>query len=104
MARKEWLINGDRSSKFFQNRANLRRKRKLVMKLRDDCGIWIDDQKLIADKFISDYTQRFKSAHNTHRVILNMGIPELISDNDNAKLTKLPNIDEVKDALWHRFY
>jgi len=57
LARKEWLVNGDRNSKFFQNKANFRRKRKLVMKLQDDCGIWIDDHKLIAQKFISDYTQ-----------------------------------------------
>jgi len=25
------------------------------MKLLDDCGIWIEDHKMIAEKFISDY-------------------------------------------------
>ena len=73
MARKEWLVNGDRNSKSFHNRANSRRTRKLVIKLRDDCGIWIDDRKLIANKFISDFTQQFKFAHNTNKVSQNWG-------------------------------
>ena len=72
------------------------------MKLQDDCGIWIDDQKLIANKFVLNYTQLFKSAYNTQRVIPNMGIPKLVPDNDNTELTKLPNLDEVKDALFSK--
>jgi len=64
LARKEWLVIGDRNSKFFQTRANARRKKKIAMKLKDECGIWIDNQKMIADKFITDYTNMFKSAHN----------------------------------------
>ena len=45
---KSARLNGDRNSKFFQNKAIFRRKRKLVMKLQDDCGIRIDDHKMIA--------------------------------------------------------
>jgi len=41
---KEWLVHGDRNSRYFQQRANTRQKKKLVMKLKDDCGIWIDNQ------------------------------------------------------------
>ena len=93
---EEWLINGDRNSKFFQNNVNSKRKRKLVMKLRDDCGIWIEDHKMIADKFISDYMQRFKSTHNKARVLPNLGLSKLISDLDNNELIKLPNLEEVK--------
>ena len=37
--RKEWLINGDRNSRFFQQRATTRRKKKLLYKLKDDCGV-----------------------------------------------------------------
>jgi len=37
---------------FFNNQQM--REEKLVMKIKDDCGVWIDDHKLIADKFITD--------------------------------------------------
>jgi len=50
------------NSRFFQQRANNRRKKKLVHKLNNDCGMWLDNQEDIADKFISDYTSRFKAS------------------------------------------
>ena len=70
------------------------------MKLQDDCGVWIDDQKAITDKFISDFTQCFKSAYTTTRTIPNLGLPKLITDFDKTELTKLPNLEEAKDALF----
>ena len=56
------------------------------MKLRDDWGIWIDDHKMIAEKFISNCTQRFKSMNNNARVLPNLGLSKLISDLDNNEL------------------
>ena len=70
LSRKEWLINGDRNYKFFQQNANARRKRKIIIKLKADCGIWVTDQKDIADKFILNYSQRFKSSFNHSKVYL----------------------------------
>ena len=96
LARKEWLVNGDRNSKFFQNNANSKRKRKIVMKLLDDCGIWIEDHKMIAEKFISDYMQRFKSTHNNARLLPNLELWKLISYLGNYELIKLPNLEELK--------
>jgi len=37
--KKEWLVNGDRNSRFFQCRTNTKRKKKLVTKLKDNCGV-----------------------------------------------------------------
>ena len=76
-----------------------RRKMKLVMKLRDDCGIWINDQKLIVDKFILDYTQWFRSGKSTRKIVPNLG-PKLISDIDNNDFIKLPNLEKVRIALF----
>jgi len=100
LARKERLVNGDRNSKLFQNKVNARRKRKLIMKLQDDCGIWIDDHKMIAEKFISDYKQWLKSTHYNARVLPNLGLSKIISDLDNNKLIKLQNLEGVKTVLF----
>ena len=45
--RKELSINGDINSKYFQHNASTRRKRKMVVKLKDECGVWIDDYTAI---------------------------------------------------------
>ena len=34
---------------FFQQQANTKRKKKLVCKIKDDCGMWIDNPQTIAD-------------------------------------------------------
>ena len=82
--RKEWLVNGDRNLKYFQQRANARRKRKLVIKLKDACGVWIDNLKAIVDKFILDYSKRFKTISNT----------------ENFELICLLDMEEIKQALF----
>ena len=46
---KEWLVNGDRNTTFFQRRVNTRRKKKLIIKLCDDDGIWINEQHAIRE-------------------------------------------------------
>ena len=79
LARKEWLIDGNRNSKFFPLRANARRRKKLILKLKDKCGVWLDDQKMIADKFIYDYDQRFASACCRSHILLDLGLPKLIN-------------------------
>ena len=55
---------------------------------------------MIANKFLVDYTQRFKSAYNTIKMIPKLRFSKVISDIDNIELTKLPNLEEVNDALF----
>jgi len=62
VGRKEWLVDGNRNFKFFLLKTSTRRIIKLVMKIKDDCGIWIDDFNMVVDKFITDYTHRSKLA------------------------------------------
>ena len=73
----------------------------MVMKIKDECGIWIDNRKMIAKKFITDYTNRFKSAHNTSRLLPKLWLPKLLSELDNQELIKLPNLEEVRTALFN---
>ena len=94
--RKECLVHGDRNSKYVQRRANARRKRKLVIKLKDACGVWIDNLKAIVDKFSLDYSKRFKSTHSTNRTLPNLGLVKLISDTENCELIRLSDMEEIK--------
>jgi len=100
LSRNEWLVKGDRNTNFFQRRANARRKRKLIMKIKDDSGIWIEDHKTIADRFITEFMQRFKSAHNGSRNLPEVGLTRLVLDTDNDELIKLPSFAEIKNAVF----
>ena len=100
LRRKEWLVNGDRNSRFFQQQANTRRKKKLVCKLKDDCGVWIDNPQTIATKFVQDYTNWFLSTgqgdSGRHNPVLDL----IISERDNLNLISIPDMLEIKSALF----
>jgi len=99
-SRKAWLVNGDRNSRYFQQQANIRRKRKLVCKIKDNCGMWIDNPHIIAEKFVHDYTNRFLSNGHGNTVMPEPQLCTRISDSENFSLIKIPNMMEVKSALF----
>ena len=103
--RKEWLVNGDQNSRFFQQRANNRRKKKLVCKLNDDCGLWIDNPQAVAEKFVNDYKTRYLSAGHLDGQIPDPQLPSRISYSDNLSLIRITDISEIKSALFfHRLF
>ena len=72
--RKAWLTGGDRNSKYFQRIADTHRCRKRVVRIKDDCGLWIGKQARIADKFIADYKLRYKSEFLAKRSLPKLGL------------------------------
>ena len=71
-------------------------------KLKNDCGIWMDNQRDIAEKFISNYTPRFKASQVSNRDLLGVQVASSISHSDNIMLIKIPDMNEVKEALFYR--
>ena len=71
-----------------------------MVKLHDECAVWIDEQKAVADKLIYDFTKRFQSSYHSQRYIADLGLPPIISDHENNELIRLPNLEEVKNALF----
>ena len=93
-------MNGDRNSRFFQQQANKRRKKKLICKLKDDCGLWIDNPQAVADKFVHDYKTIFLSVGHIDGQLPDPQLPNRISDSDNLSLIWIPDISEIKSALF----
>jgi len=100
LKRQEWLVHGDRNSRFFQQQANTRRKKKLICKLKDACGIWLDNPQAIADKFVQDYSTRFLSGSNINRYSTERMLDTSITEAENRQLIRIPDMCEVKEALF----
>ena len=84
MKQKEWLVLGDQNLRYFQQRANTRWRKKLIIKLKQDCSIWIENQEDIATKFIGNNNNRFKCNHNNQWNLSDLNLPQIITDSDNA--------------------
>ena len=99
MARKEWLVNGDRNSHFFHQSMKTRKTRSRIVKLKDSSGVWVEKPDQIKQLFINDFTTRFKSAPVSPSNI-DMKILNVVSTVDNDTLLQSILDSEIKEAVF----
>lgn len=51
--RVNWIVNGERNTKFFRRNVLARRSKARILDLKDNIGRWISDQGEIEDLVIS---------------------------------------------------
>jgi len=99
-ARKSWLVDGDRQSRFFHQSIKNRKDRFSLIRIRDDTGVWLEHAPIIQQKFIADFTARFTSSrHSPSMNLRNLALPS-ISAEENLELTKAVTVNEIYSALF----
>ena len=61
LARKKWLVDGDRNSRFFHQTATTRKRGCSIPRIKDTAGIWLEELPAIQQKFIMDFSSHFTS-------------------------------------------
>ena len=74
--------------------------RKKVIKLKDEYGVWLNEGPIIGKKFVTDFTARFTSEHCSPCILPPLSLPTLLIDIDNQSLIALPDLEEVRFALF----
>ena len=88
LARKDWVVNGDRHSPFFHQTVKARKTRSKVLKLKDPSGVWVDESSQIKSMFVNEFTTRFKSAQ-TNSPNVQLDRAHLVTAEDNELLLQL---------------
>jgi len=99
LARKEWLVNGDRHSRYFHQTMKAKKSRGRIFKIKDVSGVWIEEAPRIQQLFIHDFTSRFKSSHPTAPHI-NIDLPSVVSEKDNFLLLQPVQDQKIQDAIF----
>jgi len=99
LARKDWLVNGDRHCHYFHQTMRTRKSRSKIIKIKDASGVWIDEASQVQQLFVQDFTSRFKST------LINTALPNfellmIVSEEDNYLLSIPIQNHEVKDAIF----
>ena len=68
-----------------------------VIKVKNACGLWLNDQQAIAAKLITDYDQRLSLLTQN---LISLGLASIVSKDDNLQLMKVPDQQEIKHALF----
>ena len=99
MARKDWLMNGDRNSSYLHQSIKARKSISKITKIKDTSGVWIDESVQIEKMFITDFTTIFKS---TQAVTSNieMEMSNLVNVEDNQRLLEPLQDSEIKDSIF----
>lgn len=84
--REEWLKWGDKNSKWFHKKANLRRKKNEITGILGLNGEWTKDPLLIEETFINYFENLFCSFHPDQNQI------DLALDSLHPKIDKFMNV------------
>ncbi|KAM0873538.1 hypothetical protein ACQ4PT_037996 [Festuca glaucescens] len=98
-SRQDWLQAGDRSTKFFQNRASHRRRKNTVISLRQIDGSLCKTDEGMRHMALAFYNCLYSSEGSTNSdQVLNL-IQSFVTDEMNVSLTAPLSDTEIEEAL-----
>jgi len=100
LARKKWLVDGDRSSRYFHQIAQGRKRNCAIIRIKDPSGIWLDEPHVIQQRFLHDYMQRFTSDRESLAPMNDHLTFPIVTAEENAELVKPVTDTEIYDAVF----
>ena len=76
LAWKDWLVHGDRNSRYFHQTMKARKTRSAIVKIKDSSGVWIDNADEIK-RLVNDFKLWFKSLSGPSSMVVDL--PKVIS-------------------------
>jgi len=99
-ARVNWHLDGDRNTKFYHTITKIKNKTKLISSIINDNEI-IFEPSQIADHIVSYYKCLFSTnSFLQDSLLVEEVILELVDNQTNMLLTKLPTSEEIKHAVF----
>jgi len=100
LARKKWLVDGDRNSRYFHQAAKIKKRNCSIIRIKDASGIWLDDIHVIRQQFLHDFTQRFTSARESlTRLNCTLTTPVVTTEENDALIQPITDA-EIYDAVF----
>ncbi|KAF7835565.1 reverse transcriptase [Senna tora] len=95
-----WLKEGDKNSRFL-HQSTIQRDRNKVLRLKDDGGMWMEDENLIALKFTYYFGDLFKPSGDRYLSYVAGFVKKVITEEDNERLLKNVTVDEIKNDVFN---
>ncbi|KAF9589386.1 hypothetical protein IFM89_023418 [Coptis chinensis] len=100
-ARVSEAFEGDRNTAYFHALHKLRMNKALILEIQKGDGTILKQQQDIKQHIVSVFEAKYKP----QAVIPNVGlmelIPKLVTDEENANLSEIPTITEIKHAVFN---
>ncbi|VFQ87102.1 unnamed protein product [Cuscuta campestris] len=94
------MEKGDSNSKFFHSFVKGRRAKLTISQIKSRSGQTLKDAASIKAEAVDFFTQTFSHSSIIDPQEILKFIPQVISEEDNAFISRLPSMEEVKQAGW----
>lgn len=96
----KWFTPGDRNTKFFHVYVQGERRKLHIHEILLDGGVALNTDKEIGEAAVQYYQHQFQEDRNNQNFAMLKHIPRLLTKEDNTKMEKLPDKEEVKSAVF----
>ncbi|VFQ80908.1 unnamed protein product [Cuscuta campestris] len=98
-AHAKWVTDRERNLGYFHSVVKDRRRKLYIHRIQDDRGQWVTERAGIALQAITFFQAMFTADPSVTSSVLDM-IPRLVTDDDNDRLCAVPEMEEVKTAVF----
>ncbi|VFQ98475.1 unnamed protein product [Cuscuta campestris] len=99
-ANVRWLSCGDSSTKFFHSYVKGKRRKASIRLLKNQEGKEMEDQSEISNFITNHFENTYSEDYTRNMDNILPHIPNLLTDQDNDSMVKLPLEEEIKTAIW----
>lgn len=96
----QWLLWGDKNSRFFHYKTLQRRQRNRVSRLLNDDDVWVEEETELGSLFEEYFKDLFKTSGPRDLTKVLEHVPQLVNDDMNQVLTREVTEEEVKKAVF----
>ncbi|VFQ82077.1 unnamed protein product [Cuscuta campestris] len=99
-ANLKWMEEGDCCSKFFHSYVKARRSNHQIRSIMDEKGKEHKDMAIIKQMAIDYYSKLYNNSKDVDMEPVLHYLDKPISHQDNINISKVPNEEEIKEAVW----
>ncbi|XP_075098066.1 uncharacterized protein LOC142175380 [Nicotiana tabacum] len=99
-SRIKWFDEGDSNTNYFHSIIRDRRRRLQLHRIKDHINRWVEGGDNISKAAIHHFQKLFNIKHQFNDYDILNFIPICITTDDNAHLTAIPDIEEIKEAIF----
>lgn len=64
--RATWIKKGDKNTKYFHHKANQRKRRNSIKRIKSSNGGWLQDEKAIGEEAVNFFSNMFMASNTIH--------------------------------------
>lgn len=99
-ARKTWLTQGDRNTRFFHQKMKKLHTSATIFRLKNDLNQWVDSQEEISSLLTTSFKQRSTFSFSSQRTLDLNFITPFVTQTDSQSLLASVTPEEVKATLF----